>query len=122
MQIYKNWLIANGVKFEESSLGLSFKYQGAGFILWNNAHDQQYLALSMPNIWAINGEELKVLRVANKINCEIKAVKTVVRDNFVWLGVEMFIDSTPDIDDFMERILDILLESRMKFSFEMHNG
>lgn len=83
MQIYKNWLIANGVKFEESSLGLSFKYQGAGFILWNNAHDQQYLALSMPNIWAINGEELKVLRVANKINCEIKAVKTVVRDNFV---------------------------------------
>jgi len=122
MQIYKNWLTTNGIKFEELPFGLTFKYQGAYFILFDNSTDKQYLNLSMPNICNVDGEELKVLRVANKINCDIKAIKATVRDNSVWLNIEMFIDSTPDIEDFMERILGILLECRMKFAFEMHNS
>lgn len=121
MQIYKEWLRSNGVKFEELPFGLGFKYQGASFILWDNSKDQQYLALSMPNIWNVDGEELKVLRTANKINGEIKAIKAVIRDDAVWLNIEMFIDNTPDIEDFMDRILGILLECRMKFAYEMHN-
>lgn len=122
MQIYKDWLRSNGVKFEELPFGLAFKYQGASFILWDNSKDQQYLALSMPNIWDVDGEEVKVLRAANKINVDIKAIKAVIRDNAVWLNIEMFIDNTPDIEDFMDRILGILLECRMKFVFTMQNS
>lgn len=122
MQIYKDWLRSYGVKFEELPFGLAFKYQGANFILWDNSKDQQYLALSMPNIWDVDGEEVKVLRAANKINGDIKAIKAVIRDNAVWLNIEMFIDNTPDIEDFMDRILGILLECRMKFAFAMQNG
>lgn len=122
MQIYKNWLTANGVKFEEMPFGLTFKYQGASFILFDNSTDKLYLNLSMPNIWDVDGQEVKVLRVANKINCEIKAIKVTLRNNAVWLNIEMFIDNTPDVEDFMERILGIMLECRMKFAFEMHNS
>lgn len=122
MQIYKNWLTANNVKFEELPFGLTFKYQGANFILFDNSTDKQYLNLSMPNIWDVDGEEVKVLRAANKVNCEFKAIKVTVMNNSVWLNIEMFIDNTPDVEDFMDRILGILLECRMKFAFEMHNS
>lgn len=121
MQIYKNWLRSNGVKFEELPFGLGFQYQGSAFILWNNTEDRQYLALSMPTIYAIEGNEYKVLKVINKMNCDIKAVKAVIRDNAVWLNIEMFIDNTPDIEDFMGRILGILLQCRMRFRFELDN-
>lgn len=122
MEIYKNWLRSNGVKFEELPFGLGFKYQGAGFILWDNSKDKQYLALSMPNIYDVDGNEFKVLQIANKINEEIKAIKVVVRDGRVWLNIEMFIDNTPDIEDFMDRLLDILLECRIRFGDELHKS
>lgn len=119
MDLYKNWLYENGVKFEEKDYGLSFKYQGGYFIIGNNENDPQYLNIIMPGIFDFaDHPEIpreKILEAMNKINAQYKVAKCVCDDEDVWVTTEIFIDSTPDIEDFMERLLNILHQSRMEF-------
>ena len=62
----------------------------------------------------------KALKVANSLNRDIKALKVIINDDdSVWLTVEQFLDETPDVDDFMDRLLGILLQGRMKFNMLM---
>lgn len=121
MQIYKNWLRQNGVPFNEEVFGLAFKYQGANFIIANNDNDPLYFQLIMPGIYDVQpGEKVKVLEVANSLTREIKCLKVVIQDGgSVWLMTEMFIDSTPELDDFMERLFAILHGGRVKFYSKM---
>lgn len=118
MKIYKEWLQANGFRFEEKPYGLVFKYQGATLIIMNPDNDSQYLRITMPNIYECSQKNiLQTLTAINKVNLSLKAATVVLHnDNSVWVNVEMFIDSTPDLDDFMTRILDILIEGRIRFS------
>lgn len=122
MEIYKKWLTANGVKWEQEDFGLTFRYQGSNFVIFDNSSDPLYLAIAMPGIYELENDELKVLRVLNKINNNRKAIKAVLNDDSVWLTIEMFIDSTPDVEDFMERLLDILNQGRMLFNMEIRNA
>ncbi len=119
MEIYKNWFHENGIKFEEQDYGLTFKYQGGYFIIANNQNDIQYLNIVMPGIFdfADNPQipREKVQMVANRINAEFKVVKAVYDDEDCWLATEIFIDSSPDIEDYMERLLAILHHARMEF-------
>ena len=75
----------------------------------------------MPGIHDVQpGEKMKVLEIANAITRDIKCIKCYVQDGgSVWLSTEIFIDSTPEVDDFMERLLMILHEGRMKFYSKM---
>lgn len=119
MDLYKNWLYENGVKYEEKEYGLAFKYQGGYFIIGNNENDRQYFNIIMPGIFDFADhpeiQRLTVLEAMNKINAQYKVVKCVCDDEDVWLTTEIFIDSTPDIEDFFERLLNILHQSRMEF-------
>ena len=87
MDLYKNWLYENGVKFEEKDYGLSFKYQGGYFIIGNNENDPQYLNIIMPGIFdfadhpEISRE--KILEAMNKINAQYKVAKCVCDDEDV---------------------------------------
>jgi len=121
MQIYKNYLTSQGIPFREESFGLAFKYQGGNFIIADNNSDKQYFQLLMPGIYDVPPmEKGKVLEVINAINQELKCVKaTLVGGTSVWLATEIFIDNTPDIEDFFDRLLQILHSARMKFSFLM---
>ncbi len=121
MQVYKTWLQNNGIKFEEEVFGLAFKYQGANFIIANNGNDPLYFQMIMPGIYDVQpGEKVKVLEIANSLTREIKCLKVVIQDGgSVWLMTEMFIDSTPELDDFMERLFSILHGGRMKFYAKM---
>ncbi|MDE6333458.1 MAG: YbjN domain-containing protein [Muribaculaceae bacterium] len=89
MDIYKNWLSENGVKFEEKDYGLTFKYQGGYFIIGNNSKDSQYFNIVMPGIFdfADNPEvpRIKVLEALNKINADYKVVKAVFDNEDCWL-------------------------------------
>ncbi len=126
MDIYKNWLAENGIKFEEKDYGLTFKYQGGYFIIGNNSKDLQYFNIVMPGIFdfADNPEmpRIKVLEALNKINAQYKVVKAVCDDEDCWLTTEIFIDSTPDVEDYFERLLNILHQSRMEFFQILRNS
>lgn len=119
MDIYKNWLMENGIKFEEKDYGLTFKYQGGYFIIGDNSKDLQYFNIVMPGIYDFADHpetpRIKVLESLNKINAQYKVVKAVCDDEDCWLTTEIFIDSTPDVEDYMERLLNICHQARMEF-------
>ena len=121
MKVYKEWLQNNGYRFQEEEFGLTFKYQGANFIIFNPGNDNLFFQLVMPGIYDVQpGEKVKVLEIANSITREVKCLKCVVQDGgSVWLMTEIFIDSTPELDDFMERLLGILHEGRFRFYSKM---
>lgn len=121
MEIYKNWLRSRNVKFSELPFGILFQYQGGSFIISDNTEDKSYLQVMMPNIYETSSyDKEKAMKVMNKMNVELKALKAIMQDDgHVWLTVEIFIDSTPDIEDFFDRILMILLQGRMKFQMMM---
>lgn len=121
MQIYKDWLNSHGVQFRELPFGIAFQYQGGGFLIANNEDDKLYLQLIMPNIYeAPLSKREKVMTVTNNLNREIKCLKaTLQEDGQVWLATETFIDRTPDIDDFFDRLLQILLTASIKFQIMM---
>lgn len=126
MDIYKNWLYENGVKFEEKDYGITFKYQGGYFIIGNNEKDAQYFNIVMPGIYDFadhpDVERVKVLEALNKINAHYKVVKAVCDEEDCWLTTEIFIDSTPDVEDYFERLLNILHQSRMEFFQILRNS
>ena len=126
MHIYKNWLSENGVKYEEKDYGLTFKYQGGYFIIGNNSKDSQYFNIVMPGIFDFGDNpdvpRIKVLEALNKINADYKVVKAVCDQEDCWLTTEIFIDSTPDVEDYFERLLNILHQSRMEFFQILRNS
>lgn len=121
MEIYKNWLRSQGVKFDELPFGIGFRYQGGSFIIADNSDDKLYLQVIMPGIYETNpNEKGKAMNAINKINKEMKALKATMQDDgHVWLTVEFFIDTTPEIGDFFGRVLNILLQGRLKFQLLM---
>ena len=116
MDIFKNWLRSQGIRFEEIGMGIGFKYQGGGFIIPYHKNDKQFCQIIMPNIYEVNFlNKAKAFDAINKLNIENKCLKAIiVKDSSIWLSVELFMDSTPNLEDFMDRYLDLLLQSRME--------
>ena len=118
--LVENWLKEQGFKNERDNDGdLHFKYQGANLYCYNDDNDKQFLRIVMPGIYQIDGDRMKVLEAINTICRNIKAIKAFLVEDHLWLAIEMFIDSTPDIDDFIERCLDILMAGRRHIAQEI---
>lgn len=122
-EIYEQWFKANGIIYNIDDDGdLHFKYQMCNFYILNPKDDKMFLHIILPNIWSIDSEEERAnaLKVANNLNMNRKALKVFITESNTILTVEMFIDSTPDVEDFLERILDILIQGRQLFAQKMH--
>lgn len=118
--LVENWLKEQGFKNERDDDGdLRFKYQGVNLFCCKDDNDQQFLRIIMPGIYQIDGDRTKVLEAINTICCDLKAIKAFIVQDHLWLAIEMFIDSTPDIDDFIERCLDILIAGRQRIAQEI---
>ena len=118
--LVENWRKEQGFKNERDNDGdLHFKYQGANLYCYNDDNDKQFLRIVMPGIYQIDGDRMKVLEAINTICRNIKAIKAFLVEDHLWLAIEMFIDSTPDIDDFIERCLDILMAGRQHIAQEI---
>ena len=118
--LVENWLKEQGFKNERDNDGfLHFKYQGANLYCYNDDNDKQFLRIVMPGIYQIDGDRMKVLEAISTICRNIKAIKAFLVEDHLWLAIEMFIDSTPDIDDFIERCLDILMAGRQHIAQEI---
>lgn len=121
MQVYKEWLRCNGYRFEETDFGLVFKHQGAVFIIFHRKNDPSFFQLALPGIYEVKQDEkTRVLEIANMLSNELKCLKCIVHeDNDVWLMTEMFTNKEPELDNYMERLLDILHEGRRRFYSEL---
>lgn len=118
--LVENWLKDQGFRCERDSDGdLFFRYNGAILFCCKDDSDKQFLRIIMPNIYKVDGDRTTVLEAINTIARDIKAIKAFLVDDSLWLVIEMFVDSTPDIEDFIERCLDILIAGRQKIAKEI---
>ena len=93
--LVENWLKEQGFRCERDGDGdVRFRYQG-------------------------NGDRARVLEAINTISRDIKAIKAFLVEDSLWLSIEMYIDSTPDIEDFIERCLDIMIAGRNRIAKEI---
>ena len=115
MQTYliKEWLTSEGYPYDEDKKNgiISFKCQGKRMCFIIDEKDPLFFRIIMPGIYKIENNRGKVLEICNEIVSETKVVKAFVVDDDVWLSIEMFIDSNPDIGDFLERCCDILISA-----------
>lgn len=122
-ELAKNWLNSQGFKCNLDEDGDAFfKYEGANLYVSVDKNDPLFLRIIMPGIYEIDNDRAKVLEAVNKVNTERKAIKALLVGDRVHLAIEMFIDSTPEIDDFFERCCDILIAGRRVFAEAMMNA
>ena len=117
MEIFQEWLRNNGYRFEVQPFGISFKHQGGHFIISDNSGDELYLQIVMPAVYQLNdsSEKLHALEACNELTKSVKCLKAFFADeDTIWLSTEMYVDHTPELDDFMDRLLHILNQGRMK--------
>jgi hypothetical protein len=95
-----------------------FKYEGKTFLINIDERDEQYFRLILPNFWSIDDttEMSKALKVANDVNTSTKVATIIIVRDHVWAVAEMFIDGTPEIDDFFKRTLDLVKLAADRFS------
>lgn len=118
--LVENWLKSQGFRSERDSDGdLLFRYERVNLFCCKDDSDKQFLRIIMPNIYKVDGDRTKVLEAINTIARDIKAIKAFLVENSLWLSIEMYIDSTPDIEDFIERCLDILIAGRNRIAKEI---
>ena len=118
--LVENWLKSQGFRSERDSDGdLRFRYEGVNLFCGKDDNDKQFLRIIMPGIYKVDGDRTRVLEAVNTISRDIKAIKAFLVEDYLWLAIEMFIDSTPDIDDFIERCLDILVAGRLRIAKEI---
>lgn len=118
--LVKDWLASEGYKYTIDNDGdLQFKYQGLPMWVMVDQNDPLFLRVIMPNVYQLENNRAKVLEILNGLNANIKAVKGFLVDENVWLSIEMYIDSSPEVEDFIERCLDILLAGFRKFAEEL---
>ena len=118
--LVENWLKDQGFRSERDSDGdLRFRYEGVNLFCGKDDNDKQFLRIIMPGIYKVDGDRTRVLEAINTISRDIKAIKAFLVEDHLWLAIEMFIDSTPDIDDFIERCLDILVAGRQRIAKEI---
>lgn len=116
----RSYLKDLGCTYESTSKEvMHFKYQGRNFVFLTDENDPYYFQVVLPNIYEVDGDRRFVLEAIHTIISEKKALKAYIIDDNVWLAIEMFIDTTPDINNILGRCIDILNIGYNKFAIEM---
>lgn len=117
-QLYFDFLQTEGyVPTVNEQNDVVFKQEGKTFVISVDEEDDQFLRIVFPNFWSLESSEemVRALAMANAVNSRIKVGKIVVVKNQVWAVAEMFIDSSPELDEFVPRILHILRRTAEAF-------
>ena len=93
-----------------------FKYQMLTFLFFNNDDDEQFFRLALPGIYDVTEDNrMAVLEAINETNRVMKVVKLTIPRDDVWVLAEIMMDSTPELDDLVPRLLNILTGARQEF-------
>ena len=116
-ELTQEYLRKEGFCPEETDFGLYFKCEGKNFLLIYDDDDEQYFRLMMPCIFEMTDEnEDAVYRAMNEVNSSVKVIKAyIMRENEVWLGFEVLVDTTPVVGDFIPRAISMLNGGARKF-------
>jgi hypothetical protein len=119
-ELVKQFLSNEGYKFDVDSDGdIHFKYEGINLYFTVDNNDQRYFRLIMPNIYQLEGNRTKVLEAINTVSRDLKVIKAYLIEDRLWLAVELFIDSTPELEDFFPRCMGLLKAGREKIAEEI---
>ena len=119
-ELVKQFLSNEGYKFDVDSDGdIHFKYEGINLYFTVDNNDQRYFRLIMPNIYQLEGNRTKVLEAINTVARDLKVIKAFLIEDRLWLAVELFIDSTPELEDFFPRWMGLLKAGREKIAEEI---
>jgi hypothetical protein len=119
-ELVKQFLSNEGYKFDVDSDGdIHFKYEGINLYFTVDNNDQKYFRLIMPNIYQLEGNRTKVLEAINTVARDLKVIKAYLIEDRLWLAVELFIDSTPELEDFFPRCMGLLKAGREKIAEEI---
>lgn len=117
--MYLDFLVEQGFAPKiDNDNDVVFKYEGKTFLISIDEQDEQYFRLIFPNFWSVSDttELSKALKVANDVNSSIKVATVIIVKDHVWAVAEMFIDGTPDIEDFFMRTLDSVKSAADRFA------
>ena len=108
--LVKEYLSTEGYRFDVDGDGdIHFKFEGINLFFTVDKNDQHFFRLIMPNIYTLENNRVKVLEACNTITRQYKVLKAYLVEDRLWLSIEMFVDSTPEIGDFIERCCNILI-------------
>ena len=101
---------------------IKFKYQMLTFYFMNNDDDERYFRLALPNIYDVTDDNrYAVLEAINTVNKGYKVAKVVIMRNTVWIVTEILMDTSPELKDFMPRLLEIMVGARMELIKELED-
>lgn len=113
VDLVKNWLSTEGYKYDIDSDGdVHFKYEGVHLYFTVDSNDQSFFRIIMPSIYQVDGNRTKVLEAANSVTRDLKVLKAFLVDDRLWLTIEMFLDASPELEDFFPRCLSLLKQGR----------
>ena len=109
---------------KEDQYGIDFKCEGRTYAFIYDEDDDQYFRLMMPNIFDVTDENRDaVLEALNAANSRIKVVKLYTPiPKSVWVGFEIFVDSTPVLGDIVPRALSALRSAQNAFYEALQQG
>lgn len=110
MDLVKEYLASEGYRYDIDSDGdLHFKIEGVHLYCTNNGNDEKFLRIIMPGIYEVENNREKVLEACNKISRDYKVLKAFLVEDRLWLTIEMFVDSSPEVGDFIQILFSILI-------------
>lgn len=119
-ELVKQYLSSEGFRYDVDEDGdIHFKFEGLNLFFTADTDDQSFFRLIMPNIYELEGNRRKVLEAINATNRDLKVLKAFLVEDHLWLAVEMFIDSSPDLEDFFSRCMGLLKAGREKIASEI---
>lgn len=112
-----NYLKEEGLvpRYNENG-NIAFKYQMRNFLFFVDDNDSAFFNLTLPCIYDVTDDNrMAVFEAMNQVNESTKVVKLTIANDSVWCATEIMMDSTPEMEDLVPRLLNILLTSREKF-------
>ena len=95
---------------------ITFKCEGLTYSYFPDENDDQYFRLMLPAIYDVTEDNrIAVLEAVNEVNKVYKVAKVMVVRDSVWIATEMLMDTTPVLEDFIPRLLNIMVGARKEF-------
>lgn len=119
-EMVMEYLGQEGYRYKVDEDGdICFKYEGLNMIVSLQERDRDYFRIMMPCIYQLEDNRIKVLEAINEVCKSLKAIKAFLVEDYLWIAIEMFTDSTPELEDFMPRCMQILKTGREMLAEEI---
>ena len=98
-----------------------FKADGYTYFFEVDEDDPLFFRLVLANIWEIESEmeRLQVLKAADAVNYQLKAVKIFTVEDNVWVGIEVLQADVSDFERQFDRYMTIITEAVDRFKGRM---